>query len=48
MKTIRINELGRKRHAKIEMAEIFYGAVSGILALWSIWVSTSLLIHFVK
>ena len=45
MKTIRINELGRKRHAKIKMAEIFNGTVLGIFALWGVWVSTSLLIH---
>ena len=41
-------ELGKSRVAEVKAAHIFNGAVLGIIALWGIWVSTSLLIHFVQ
>jgi hypothetical protein len=44
----RIQELSKNRDEQINMAEICNSAVIGIFALWVIWVSTSLLIHFIR
>jgi hypothetical protein len=46
--SITMLELGKKRHAKIKMSDIFNGAVLGIFALWIVWLSTSMLIHLTK
>ena len=48
MKENRIHELNKKRAAEISMSDICNGTVLGIFALWVVWVSTSLLIHFVR
>jgi len=44
----RIKELSKNRYEQINMADICNSAVIGIFALWVIWVSTSLLIHFIR
>jgi hypothetical protein len=44
----RIQELSKNRYEQITMADICNSAVIGIFALWVIWVSTSLLIHFIR
>ena len=46
MKKTRIRELGKDRLTQIKMADICNSMVIGVFALWVIWVSTSLLIHF--
>ena len=43
----RMQELGKKRVAEVRMADIFNGAVIGIIALWSFWFSSTVLIRFV-
>ena len=48
MKNERMQELGKERYAQITMANICNSTVIGIVALWIIWVSTSLLIHIVR
>ena len=48
MKTERMRELERNHSEQINVADICNSAVIGIFALWVIWVSTSLLIHFVR
>lgn len=48
MKENRMQELGKKRVMEIRMSDICNSAVIGILALWLVWVSTSLLIHFIQ
>ena len=48
MKTEKMRELERNRTEQINMADICNSAVIGIFALWVIWVSTSLLIHFFR
>jgi hypothetical protein len=48
MKEKRIDELGRDRMARVSKADVFNGTVIGILTLWVVWASTSLLIHFVR
>jgi len=47
MKDYRKEELGKTRHHQLRMADVCNGTVIGILALWMIWVSTSMLIHFI-
>lgn len=48
MRKNRISELGKSRVSQIKMVDICNSAVIGILALWSVWVSTSLLIRFLQ
>jgi len=48
MKENRMHELGKSRVSEIKMADICNSAVIGTFALWVVWVSTSLLIHFMK
>jgi hypothetical protein len=48
MEENRMIELGKNRLSEIKMADICNSAVAGIFALWVVWVSTSLLIHFMK
>ena len=48
MKKERMLELGRKRYGQVSVAEIFTSTVMGVFSLWVIWVSTSMLIHFMK
>jgi len=48
MKENRMHELGKSRVLEIKMADICNSAVIGTVALWAVWVSTSLLIHFMK
>ncbi len=48
MREKRMHELAKSRLTEIKMADIFNGTVIGIIALWAVWVSTSLLIHFIK
>jgi len=48
MKNNRMHELGKSRVANIRMSEICNSTVMGILALWSFWISTSLLIRFIQ
>ena len=48
MKTERMRELERSRSEQIGIADICNSTVIGIFALWVIWVSTSLLIHFFR
>ena len=48
MKEKRIDELSRNRMSQISKADVFNGTVIGILTLWVVWASTSLLIHFVR
>ena len=47
MKDYRKDKIGKKRHQQLKMADVGNGIVIGIAALWMIWVSTSMLIHFV-
>jgi hypothetical protein len=44
----RIHELAKDRVAQIKMADICNSAVIGIIALWLVWVATSVLIRFVR
>ena len=48
MKENRMHELAKNRMSEIKMADICNSAVIGIFALWAVWVSTSLLIYFMK
>ena len=48
MKENRMHELGKSRVSEIKMTDIWNSAVIGIFALWVVWVSTSMLIHFMK
>jgi len=48
MKENRMHELGKKRVAEIRMVDVCNSAVIGTFALWMVWVSTTLLIHFMK
>jgi len=41
-------EHGKSRAVEINRTNICYGAVVGFLALWIVWISTSVLIHFVQ
>ena len=43
-----MQELGKKRVLEINLVDICNSAVIGIFALWMVWVSTSVLIHFMK
>ncbi len=45
MKDYRKEEIGKTRHHQLRMADVCNGTVIGIVALWMIWVSTSVLIH---
>jgi hypothetical protein len=47
MKDYRKDLIGKRRHAKLKKSEILNGTVIGIASLWLIWVSTSVLLHFV-
>jgi len=44
----RMHELGKNRFAQVKMEDICNRTVIGIVALWVIWVSTSVLIHFAR
>jgi len=44
----RMQEVGKSRVAQVIMADVCNGTVIGIIALWVIWVSTSVLIHFAR
>lgn len=48
MKKERMVELGKKRYGQVSVAEICTGTIMGFFSLWVIWVSTSMLIHFMK
>lgn len=48
MKRNRIHELGENRVKEIRMADIINGAVIGIIALWSVWFSSTVLIRFMQ
>jgi len=48
MKENKMHEIGKNRHAQVKMSDICNSAVIGIFALWMIWISTSVLIHFTK
>jgi len=48
MRSQKLRELERNRSEQINIADICNSAVIGIFALWVIWVSTSLLIHFIR
>jgi hypothetical protein len=43
----RRHELGKNRVAQIKIADIFYGALIGIVSVKGIWGSASLLIGFI-
>ena len=43
-----MHEMAKNRMSKIKMADICNSVVIGIFALWAVWVSTSMLIHFMK
>lgn len=44
----RRHELAKARVAQIKMADICNSTVIGILALWLVWVATSVLIRFAR
>ena len=48
MKNNRLYELGKSRVSEINKADILNSTVLGIFALWAVWLSTSLIIHFVR
>ena len=48
MKENKMYELGKNRVSEIKMGDICNSAVLGTFALWLVWVSTSVLIHFTK
>jgi len=48
MERNRMHELGKSRVAQIKMTDVCNSTVIGIIALWVVWVSTSLLIHFIQ
>lgn len=48
MEKNKIHELGKNRVSQIRMADVCNSTVIGILALWVVWVSTSLLIRFMQ
>jgi hypothetical protein len=48
MKRSRMHELGKSRVAQIKMADVCNSTVIGIIAMWVVWVSTSLLIRFLQ
>ncbi|MDX1776273.1 MAG: hypothetical protein R3297_06800 [Desulfobulbales bacterium] len=48
MKRIRKHEIGKSRVTQITREDVGTCTVIGIIALWVVWVSTSLLIHFFK
>ncbi len=48
MKKKRRHELGKDRVAQTKMTDICNGSVLGILAIWVVWLSTSLLIRFMQ
>jgi hypothetical protein len=43
-----MREQGKARAAEIKMIEVFNSTVVGIVTLWLVWVSSSLLIHIFK
>jgi hypothetical protein len=48
MKRKRMQELGKNRVTQIKMADICNSTVVGILAIWVVWLSSSLLIRFMQ
>ena len=48
MKRNRKHEFGKSRVAQITKEEVCNSTVIGIIALWVVWVSTSLLIRFLQ
>ena len=44
----RMHELAKNRVTQIKMSDICNSTVIGIFAVWVIWVSTSLLIRFIR
>ena len=44
----RMEELGKVRLSAFRLVDIVNGAAIGALAVWLLWISTSLLIHFMK
>lgn len=41
-------ELGKSRAAQIRMADVCSGILIGTLAVWIIWLSSSLLLRFIR
>ena len=48
MEKNRILELGKSRAAQIKMTDVCNSTVIGILALWAVWGSTTILIRFMQ
>ena len=48
MKESRMHEFGKQRVLEINPVDICNRAAIGTFVLWLIWISTSLLIHFMK
>lgn len=48
MEKSRMRELGKSRVAQIKMADVCNCTVIGIVAIWGVWISTSLLIRFIQ
>jgi len=42
------HEIGKSRVMGINRKNLCFMAVAGILALWIVWISTSVLIHFIQ
>jgi len=47
MKDYRKNEIGKRRHVKLNKSEICNCAAVGIASLGLLWVATSMLLHLV-
>ncbi len=47
MKDYRMQKYDKSRVAHVNTSDVCLSAVIGVFALWLLWVSSSLLIHFV-
>jgi hypothetical protein len=48
MKKNRMHELGKSRVVQIRPADVCISSLLGLFAVWGIWISSSLLISFIR